>query len=453
VALAGSSSKSTGYSPVSANTRPDAEAYSASAAQFLQDLPSYVLRAPIYLAFLILASGLAYSCVGRVQSKVAAGLVVEGEEYVLESPVPGDVSYIEVGEGDVVQRQAPLVTLFAPASVADASELARMGTDRAEARSSLADLRSAYTELIRITGVLAARAPALRVGDYPPLLTVPPDLAADSVAGETPAARGRVLRYAALVESYRARQSAVAGDYLRARAELARVQARQKQNADLFARRVISEPDYAASQQELARGSSQVEQLSNQFKASFHTAISDMLTERDRIVDRLRATEASIERVRLASADVEVDRQQVRLRSRYPGVVTHVLVRPLQPVAPGTELVRIQRADVPKQGVVLVPNAAIGKVAVGQRVYVKFAAYPYQEYGVQTGRVVSISPEQEAVEGLGLGYEARVDFDAVRKGVTLRYGMQGIAEIATGKRRIIEMILPPTEKIFAAFGG
>jgi multidrug resistance efflux pump len=420
--------------------------------QFLQNLPGFVLRGPIYIVFLILVSGLAYSCVGRVESKVASGLIVQGEEYVVESPVPGEVSFLDVDVGEGVGALAPLLSLFAPAAAADASELAQLRTDSAEARSSLGDLRAAYDDVIGATRRLVSGQPALRVANYRTALVIPADLA-DAAPNASPPAPDSPRRYSSLVESYRVRQLGALRDYVRMRAEQERAQARYDQAASLFAQRVISEPDFSGTQQQLTTVNAQVEQLANEFKASFHAAVSELEVERDRLVDRLRGVDSSIERVRLASSDVVVDRQHVHLRSRYPGVVSHVQVRALQPVAPGTELVKLQRTDVPKHGLLLVPNSAIGRVAVGQPVYVKFAAYPFQEYGVQTGRVVSISPEQTTVEGLGYGYEARIEFDAIRKGITLQYGMQGLAEIATGKRRIVELLLPPTARLFAALDG
>jgi HlyD family secretion protein len=82
---------------------------------------------------------------------------------------------------------------------------------------------------------------------------------------------------------------------------------------------------------------------------------------------------------------------------------------------------------------------ALGKVAVGQKVKVKFTAYPYQEFGIVEGRVSYVSkiPVNDSL------FVGRVSFDKglvtnYRKTLSCKVGMTANAEIITKDRRLIE---------------
>lgn len=117
-------------------------------------------------------------------------------------------------------------------------------------------------------------------------------------------------------------------------------------------------------------------------------------------------------------------------------------------------------------------NRDIGFVHVGQRAVVKFDAFPFTEYGVVPGRIVSIGndavtlPESKTTDGTvspqSLVYVARIALDrawinvgdcasnksAARncKTVPLTPGLSLQAEIKTGQRRIIQYLLSPLMK-------
>jgi HlyD family secretion protein len=86
----------------------------------------------------------------------------------------------------------------------------------------------------------------------------------------------------------------------------------------------------------------------------------------------------------------------------------------------------------------VIPQANLGKVAVGQKVLLKFSSYPFQEYGAVYGKVEFISPI--ATED---GYFAKVALqDGLKtnygKQIMYRDGLQGNAEIITKDLRLLE---------------
>lgn len=99
-------------------------------------------------------------------------------------------------------------------------------------------------------------------------------------------------------------------------------------------------------------------------------------------------------------------------------------------------------------GKALLPSERSGKVKVGQRVIIRFANYPDQEFGIVNGVVSSISMVPS--EG---NYTVEIDFP---HGLTTNYGkvlpvsqeMKASAEIVTEELRLIERFFQPLKKIF-----
>ena len=86
----------------------------------------------------------------------------------------------------------------------------------------------------------------------------------------------------------------------------------------------------------------------------------------------------------------------------------------------------------------VIPQANLGKVAVGQKVLLKFSSYPFQEYGAVYGKIAFISNV-----ATGNGYFAKVELqDGLKtnygKQINYRDGLQGDAEIITKDLRLLE---------------
>ncbi len=90
---------------------------------------------------------------------------------------------------------------------------------------------------------------------------------------------------------------------------------------------------------------------------------------------------------------------------------------------------------------------------VGQEVKIKFNAFPYQRYGFIEGELEYVSPTTQSAAGTGaFVYKGRVAldkdfFEVDGERLSLRYGMEGIAEIVVRKRRIFDLILDPLRNL------
>lgn len=119
---------------------------------------------------------------------------------------------------------------------------------------------------------------------------------------------------------------------------------------------------------------------------------------------------------------------------------------------------------------VAIKNEDIGFVQIGQKAQVKLAAFPFQKYGLLTGKVIRVSADatesgqiknngQAGVPGfndtpasLVATYKARIELDQQYvmspNGQQLRTGagMQIVSEIHQGRRTVLEYLLSPVAK-------
>ena len=85
-------------------------------------------------------------------------------------------------------------------------------------------------------------------------------------------------------------------------------------------------------------------------------------------------------------------------------------------------------------------------------VQVKLAAYPYQEYGIVTGKVTSISPDSKPNEQLGAVYRVEVTLErnhvtAHNQNFPFKAGETATAEIILRRRRVMDIILDPIKQL------
>lgn len=119
-----------------------------------------------------------------------------------------------------------------------------------------------------------------------------------------------------------------------------------------------------------------------------------------------------------------------------------------QHLALNQELFYIAPANTQYFGELRVPQQNFGKVKVGQAVLVKFAGYPYQEFGAVRGQIVTINevPLKDSV------FLAKVTLPGGLKtnfgqSLTFKTGMAASAEIITDDSRLLEKLFYQLRKI------
>jgi hemolysin D len=134
-------------------------------------------------------------------------------------------------------------------------------------------------------------------------------------------------------------------------------------------------------------------------------------------------------------------------------------------VSPGTILLSLVPDNEPLVAEVMVKNDDVGFVYSKQKVKIKLAAYPFQQYGMLDGEVLTIGADSDEQQQQSQNskntkdkdqpesmiYKALVSLGAQNliadgKPFKLVPGMQVTAEINQGKRTVLEYLLSPLEK-------
>ena len=172
--------------------------------------------------------------------------------------------------------------------------------------------------------------------------------------------------------------------------------------------------------------------------------------EMETVRERQRGDEnADAEKRRMQTATLEAQLADSSgdlksVRAPYDAIVLRVFQRtPGGVVAMGAELCHLARVDSRLQARLLVPQAGIPRLVVGQRVRLFLDAFPYQRHGTLPAKITWLSPAPVSVEGK-LHFIATAELEP-EPGSTLAVlpGMDGEARVLVGRRTLAERALEP----------
>jgi membrane fusion protein len=152
----------------------------------------------------------------------------------------------------------------------------------------------------------------------------------------------------------------------------------------------------------------------------------------------------------------EVKHAQV-LRANADGIIENVMIHAGQSVDPDQPLITIFPRDAVLLAELWVPTRAAGYITPGDRVVLRYQAYPYQEFGQQYGLVSEVSRSAVSASDLSRMLGRSVDEPAYRVRVALNaqnvlaYGRQkslapGMtmeADVVFDNRRLIQWFIEP----------
>ncbi len=167
----------------------------------------------------------------------------------------------------------------------------------------------------------------------------------------------------------------------------------------------------------------------------------------------------------------------MELRAPQDGIIKDLATTTVGAVVqPGTVVMTLVPKGEQLFADVAVKNEDVGFVQVGQAAQIKLAAYPFQRYGMLTGKVIHVSadatesPKTNAAANTAstadnsspsasiATYKARIQLDhqdlKSPQGNKLQItpGMQVVAEINQGKRTVLEYFLSPVQKAVSEAG-
>jgi multidrug efflux pump subunit AcrA (membrane-fusion protein) len=166
------------------------------------------------------------------------------------------------------------------------------------------------------------------------------------------------------------------------------------------------------------------------------------LAEIEKIKYRLEALQSDLE---------NAHENLISLRAPYDAVVISVSQRnPGSVVQNGQELCQLARLDSQPHARLLLTEAGLPKLSVGQRVRFFFDAFPYQRYGTVNAKLDWVSPSVvTSPEGPRFVALASIDEDLSKraKPLSARVGMRGEARIVVGTRTLIEYAFEPIKQL------
>ena len=402
-------------------------------------------RPPSALALTVLVGIVAFavltficaSSYTRRTSVVGQLVPVQGAVTVM-APVAGVVAQVNVEEGGRVRPGQPLLRLETPlATRSGADAIAVLASQLAQRRDGLVSAQSARED------VLAIQAHGLRVQ-------------LEAARREQAQVRKEIeVRENALAlarQSLQRLQQLHAGRYT----SLAQV---EQQQASVL--------DYAAQLQSLRRVAANGARQEAQLSQALAELPGQRLSGR---ADHQRAL------AQLAQEQVETDARGAQaITATMEGLVATQLVKAGHAVQAGQPLLTLIPVDATLEVELWVPSRAIGFIAPGDAVMLRYQAYPYQKFGHQRGTVRRVGRSalgQRELQLSALGGKTdepyyrvvvalrRQSITAYGKAERLHPGMMLEADILGERRRLIEWIFEPlytlsgrVEIVAAATGG
>lgn len=364
-------------------------------------------------AFFIFAE---YTRKARVEGVLAPG---QGVVRIVAQQ-SGVVEAVQVSEGDVVDRDAPLLL------VGDGREGSARGDVGDAVARSMADRRTA---LIRQRQALTAS-----------------ERAEATTFERRAAGLRRELEQLDIEVSTQASRTEIAARGSQRSHELA---------AQGFLSPAARDRESDAAMEQRAR----LEAL-RRSRLELQNAITQAGDESTAAAERARAQIAALD---LQAAALEQERIERGLQYRAQivapaqGTVATVLVERGQTVVPGMALATVIPSPAVLEAHLFAPSRSIGFLRAGQEVLVRYLAYPHQKFGTYRAQVLAVSRNPMQASELGFvpadgsreplyRIKARLDSQSVHaygKPQPLQAGMRVEADILLDRRRLVEWIFEP----------
>lgn len=426
----------------------------------LQDAPPNPLGRKVLWALLaMLASLILWAAIGKLDIvAVAEGkLIPQSYLKIVQPAEAGIVQEILVKEGDSVKAGQVLMRMDSLVTEADAKSLD-------------ADTQRKRLTLRRIDAELGGRAFAIDQAD-------PPALAREV---EAQYRANRAALEAALAEErsrlVKARQDLAATQQVKEKLDQTLPHYREQDKAfeklakDGFAgplmasdkkrERVEKEQELQtqlylieSARASIAQSEKKLAQIESDYRRQLHSERNDIQGQLEKLTQEV-AKQAHKQALQELKAPQEAVVKE--LATHTSGAV----------VQPGTVLVTLVPKEETLRAEVWVSNDDIGFVRQAQLVKLKFAAFPFQKYGMANGRVEHVSADaadnqqgqnESSRPAQPLRYKALVALDAMQLAMdgerfALSAGMQTNAEIHLGDRTVLEYLLSPVRKAWHEAG-
>lgn len=225
----------------------------------------------------------------------------------------------------------------------------------------------------------------------------------------------------------------------------------------LLLQKNLSEIDYQKLKEDLIVQKQQYQELlraKNAQQNAHAQALSDLEQLPIKIAHQLAEIEHALSELSQRRAEVE-GRRIFEMRAPLSGTVTAVQAKAGQWIGSNTPLLAIIPKDAFFQAELFVPSRAIGFISEGQTVRLRYDAFPYRRFGIYEGKVSTISKHVLLPSELPVPLEIkepvyRITVDlkeqhvqAYGKQFALQAGISFEADIILEKQTLFEWIMDP----------
>lgn len=400
---------------------------------------------PSSLPIRFVVGGLLFSCVlgawawfGQVQevSQAQGRLVPQGEVYKIQPVNQGEITKIAVEEGASVQAGDIIAVLD--------NRLAEAEVDRLE--QTLNNLRF---QVIQVQGLI--------------------DRTRSELDTRRAIATAEIRAQEAAIDQAQARSATSQQALSQLQTEASAYESRLARLQPLVEEGVIAQEQLFQAEQalrehqrlmtqtngELQQSLSEVEGLQAQLAQRKSEGQRSELEAQQRLQElevQLAEAQSKITETEHLLAAARTKLEQMYLYAPVDGVVSSLNVSNSGEVTQaGQTIAEIAPEGAPLMLSAVLPNRDAGFVREGMAVQVKFDAFPYQDYGIVSGTVTSISPDAKVDEKLGAVYKVEIALEqntAIEaQRMQLKAGQTASAEIITRQRRIVDILLDPIKKL------
>lgn len=410
--------------------------------EVMDQIPPWILRWGITVLFLVVLSILIGSFFFKYPDVISTQMTLTSQKPVasIVARSSGRLSKVYVKDGQQVRMNDPLAIIENPAITEDVEFLEKLL------------IRSGFSPEEAVANLLPAKDLSLGdiQGDYTNYLKSLHDYlnyqSLEYYPKKIASVKGQIDRYRVYYQNQARQHEVIKSQY-----EIAYQQ--YQRDSLLFVRQVISPSEHESAKNELLQSRYSLE---GSFATLENLNIQIAQLEESLLDLELQQVEREtviMQEYRTATDQLHNSMNSWRLNycliSPIEGVVTFTKYwNENQTITAGESVFSVvPDKEVEMIGVSMLPLARSGKVKSGQRVLIRFANYPDQEFGLVNGRIAGISlvpaednyrVEIELPDGLRTNYG---------KELPVSQEMQATAEIVTEDLRLIERFFQPLKKI------
>ncbi len=408
---------------------------------------SPLARMTAFALVLLIIIALAWSFIGHldIHASTVGRLIVSSHSKVIQSVEAGEVSSINVRDGQRVKKNELLLTLNPVGVEAQIRELEKQQIYK-------------QLELARLKALLTEDPPE-QFKPVPRASTLENDIARKHLLSEWQSITQQLDSFDSQMKVNLANQRAIDAELQGLKMLAGNVNQRLAATRKLVEKKQFPRIDFLEQETEAlqlqlttARKLEDRKVLTAESQSLQEQRDAYLAEQRLKYYDELIQAQESLAIISQRLVQEQETRRLHNIRSPVAGVVQQLAVHTRGgAVESAQQLMVIVPDEAQLEAEVMVLNKDVGFVNKGQPVEIKVDSFPYTRFGTIPGEVSHVSRDAVEHEQMGLVFPARVTLSesAIQvegERVALQAGMSVNVEIRTGDRRVIDYLLSPLQE-------